>query len=82
MIYVYICNCTKLIHTHYLFIYLFCATACRILIFVCFFVFVLAVPQGMWALSFLSSDGTHNPCSGRGGVLTTGPPGSPPSLWF
>lgn len=64
MIYVYICNCTKLIHTHYFF---FLATACRILIFVCFFVFVLAVPQGLWDLSFLSSDGTRTPAVDVGG---------------
>ena len=78
MVYIYICNCTKLIYIHYLFF--FFATACRILFFVCFFVFVLAVPQGMWDLSFLSSDATLAVEVEGGGVLTTGPPGKPSLL--
>ena len=41
----------------------------------CFF-FLLPIPCGMWDLSSPTRDQTHAPCSGKGGILTTGPPES------
>ena len=44
--------------------------------------FLLAMPQGMWDLSFSSSDGTRDPCSGSREFQPLDHQRSPPPCGF